>query len=1151
MGAVYKGIQPELERPVAIKLLPAEVAADEGFVTIRTTPERKAGEKEHDAMSRQKPPGKPPRRKWIIPTAVAALLLAGLGLGVWQKWGNSPTAPNSISEKDLVGATNETPFINSLGMKFVPVPISGGPTDGKRVLFSVWDTRVQDYEVFANATYHKLEKPDFEQGPTHPVVMVSWDEAQAFCSWLTEHEHANGKLQAIYRYRLPSDHEWSNAVGIGEVEDATQTPWEKNGKIDDAFPWGSEWPPPVGAGNYAGEESRPLLKSGKFPWLGGVLGGYRDGYPATAPVGSFVANRFGLYDLGGNVWQWCEDRPDASQDGHVIRGTGWNGSERNHLLSSVRAAGGAAFRNYDIGFRCVLDALPGTAQPEAKPHLDLKEGLIAWWKADGDARDSVGSHHGTPRGNVSFAEGLFGQAFLLKGGYIEVPAAPDLSFDSKAKATISLWAYRTGKGIPYHIFGKRVGCQGDGNSLDYQLGIGGDGPDTPVNEWVFWTIVNHGDFASLYVNGKRNRNWRKFGPVNSAALKIGGCGDCAGFEGMIDDFRIYNRALSSDEIRAMFESQKAAVEDKKKRSLSEKAKAIAPVKTPGRNYKGEPVDQFAWVGDHFVFLTVSDQLKPEVMGKLVDMYGTISQFYRDALQDEIGTAPDYQGRAMLIEDATCGGPLNASYGSAVCRVVPVVFGRIYGAAVDRDELEDWGFYWALSVNHWNYGAQLIPKDSPYSDAFGGGFGVVMRLLTYEVLAGKFATFKMHGGPELRSDTEALLDLYLSDPKLNFENTFGAKKAPKNPKNLGVGDFCAAFCLRLCRDNGGPSFNGKLWREVAKRPEAKTPQDGVDNFILSACAAAGKDLSGLFTHDWRWPMSQNAVKEAKSRWGAAPTTLAPAKPEPTLSDFPPVTSTRNVPSATMGTAPTATTPPAGPKPIAATKDQPFVNSLGMKFVPVPITGGPTAGKKVLFSIWDTRVQDYAEYAHVKGITPETPGFAQGPTHPVVMVSWDDAKSFCAWLTAKERASGKIDPKDTYRLPSDHEWSCAVGIGRLEKAEESPESKKMKIEKIFPWGTWPPPIGCGNLHPMLQVDDFQYTSSVGSFPPNEYGLYDMAGNVYQWCEDWYNATHDLRVIRGTSWGFGYGTFESSFRDGRQPHLKSDDGGGFRCVLDPAEP
>jgi Sulfatase-modifying factor enzyme 1/Trypsin-like peptidase domain len=235
-----------------------------------------------------------------------------------------------------------------------------------------------------------------------------------------------------------------------------------------------------------------------------------------------------------------------------------------------------------------------------------------------------------------------------------------------------------------------------------------------------------------------------------------------------------------------------------------------------------------------------------------------------------------------------------------------------------------------------------------------------------------------------------------------------------------------------------------------------------------------------------------------------------------------------------------------QPALAAKGKSFVNSIGMKFVPVVITGGPTNGKRILFSVWDTRVQDYAGYAQAKGITPEMPRFQQGPAHPVVLVSWEDAKSFCEWLTAQERGSGKIGAGDQYRLPSDHEWSCAVGIGRVENAEESPESKSGKIAG-YPWGTvWPPPKEAGNYGPALQVDQFEFTSPVASFAANENGLYDMGGNVSQWCEDWMDAKQTRRVFRGACWKESLELrSRSTFRFREQP-MKRHDYIGFRCVL-----
>ena len=147
-------------------------------------------------------------------------------------------------------------------------------------------------------------------------------------------------------------------------------------------------------------------------------------------------------------------------------------------------------------------------------------------------------------------------------------------------------------------------------------------------------------------------------------------------------------------------------------------------------------------------------------------------------------------------------------------------------------------------------------------------------------------------------------------------------------------------------------------------------------------------------------------------------------------------------------------PTKRRPHAATKDAPFVNSLGMKFVPVPIVGGPTGGQRVLFSVWETRVADYEVFAtETKRAWPKV-GIEQGPTHPAVNGSWEDAVAFCVWLTERERAAGRLGENEMYRLPSDHEWSCAVGIGELEDPG-SCRAEGPNDHGCVPLGEWSPP------------------------------------------------------------------------------------------------
>jgi formylglycine-generating enzyme required for sulfatase activity len=262
---------------------------------------------------------------------------------------------------DLATATKDAPYVNGLGMKFMPVPIFGGPTAGQRVLFSIWDTRVQDYDFFAKETERDRFGVTFPQGPTHPAVSVSWDDAQAFCEWLTGREQVAGRLPTGWRYRLPNDHEWSCAVGIGTMEDATKTPkWNlDNAQNNFVYPWGKQWPPPPGSGNFLGEETLPAMAAGDFPsgvTSKEVIAGYRDGFLETSPVGSFKANQFGLFDMTGNVLQWCADWFDERQIDRVLRGSAWPDGVKCLLFSSWRTHYHPGGTDGYVGFRCVLGA---------------------------------------------------------------------------------------------------------------------------------------------------------------------------------------------------------------------------------------------------------------------------------------------------------------------------------------------------------------------------------------------------------------------------------------------------------------------------------------------------------------------------------------------------------------------------------------------------------------------------------------------------------------------------------------------------------------------------------------------------------------------------------------------------------------------------
>jgi formylglycine-generating enzyme required for sulfatase activity len=144
---------------------------------------------------------------------------------------------------------------------------------------------------------------------------------------------------------LPSDTEWSKAVGLPAESGAT--PEDRDMRIEDVYPWGNQWPPPAGAGNFAGEETVTELP----------IEGYNDKFPNTSPVGSFRANAAGLYDMGGNVWQWVQDSFDGSGAAKTLRGGSWyNGAIKMSLLSSCRIKSSPETINDTYGFRIVRAA---------------------------------------------------------------------------------------------------------------------------------------------------------------------------------------------------------------------------------------------------------------------------------------------------------------------------------------------------------------------------------------------------------------------------------------------------------------------------------------------------------------------------------------------------------------------------------------------------------------------------------------------------------------------------------------------------------------------------------------------------------------------------------------------------------------------------
>ena len=182
----------------------------------------------------------------------------------------------------------------------------------------------------------------------------------------------------------------------------------------------------------------------------------------------------------------------------------------------------------------------------------------------------------------------------------------------------------------------------------------------------------------------------------------------------------------------------------------------------------------------------------------------------------------------------------------------------------------------------------------------------------------------------------------------------------------------------------------------------------------------------------------------------------------------------------------------------------------------------------------------------------PGYRQTDNYPVCNVSWNDAAAFCKWLSTKE---GK-----TYRLPTEAEWeyACRAGTGTRYSNGNDPEH----LPRIGNVRDASAKTNVGFQPRLAARDGYAFAAPVGSFRPNKFGLYDMHGNVAEWCADWYAegyyakspgedpagpATGKYRIHSGGSWHSSPFNSRSAHRGYLRPghaHFIY----GFRVARDP---
>ena len=250
-----------------------------------------------------------------------------------------------------------TYYKNSIGMEFVRIPAGeftmGSPSNEKdrrgdegpqhrvRIATALYmaatEVTNQQYRLFKREHDSKSFEGTNLNADAQPAVYVSWEDARAFCAWLSRKDGI--------AYGLPTEAQWEYACRAGS-----------RGRCF----WGES---ERGAGACANVADR----TAKRKWPSWAVFDTDDGYALTAPVGNYAANAYGLYDMIGNVWEWCADwyesgyygksptdDPSGPRSGsaRVFRGGGW-GFNPWRCRSARRYGYGPGFRSFDLGFRLV------------------------------------------------------------------------------------------------------------------------------------------------------------------------------------------------------------------------------------------------------------------------------------------------------------------------------------------------------------------------------------------------------------------------------------------------------------------------------------------------------------------------------------------------------------------------------------------------------------------------------------------------------------------------------------------------------------------------------------------------------------------------------------------------------------------------------
>jgi len=556
----------------------------------------------------------------------------------FSKWAASPawTVPQGMS---LIPA-GEFQMGDSYGegdgneLPVHTVRVSAVYMDKFEVTKALWD----EVYVWATSNGYAFDHAGAGTASNHPVHTVSWYDSAKWCNARSEKEglspayYTDATTSTVYRTgQLGLDSDWVKWDASG-YRLPTEAEWEKGsrgGLTGHHYPWDSY------GGSYTGhiDGSKANYPSSGDPWDNGTTPvGYYDGN--QTPAGVDMANGYGLYDVAGNLCEWCWDRYQSDWYGQaaatnadtagpssgsyrVIRDSNWGGSAIGCRCARRVHNHWPNYNSTDVGFRTVrtvpdtdgdgMDdgwenthfgdlSRDGTRDYDGDGATDKEEhdagtdptdagsteGLVAYYPFNGNASDESGNGNNPSVTNADLSTDRHGNgnaAYCFDGSsqYIRIPDSSSLSATSAV--TFSAWVRHEGGGAWRYAIKKGVYLEngtyviGVSDSLprasawvtlsDDRTFIATSSTALPQDVWSHIAGVYDGSALLTYVDGQLKASMLVTGTLQSTASPLylgadyGNAG--ASFNGKIDDVRIYNRALPSNEIWRLHRAESGVV----------------------------------------------------------------------------------------------------------------------------------------------------------------------------------------------------------------------------------------------------------------------------------------------------------------------------------------------------------------------------------------------------------------------------------------------------------------------------------------------------------------------------------------------------------------------------------------------------------------